>query len=135
MLDDYKPPTMIDKEEWIGYNEYLTSDNPFLNITSYEEGMEIYFAEMYELNERIAIVKNQQAIAKVEGEEFTDADKEINDIEAAFIKLNNQFIALQCYKVCIVIRRIEYFDHSFDYDKAGLSWKGLMDMLEEVENK
>lgn len=137
VLEDYKPPTMIDKEEWIDYNEYLTIDNPFLNITSYEQGQEKWYSEEYELQERIEIIKEQQRRAKAEPDaDMFDAEKEINSVEAAMIKVNNQFIALQCYKMCLVIHRINYFDHGFDYDKfvIGKTWKDVMAYLDEVEN-
>jgi hypothetical protein len=135
IIEDYKPPTMIDREEWIEYNEYLTVDNPFLNITSYEEGIEIWYQNMYDLQERIEIVRNQYERSKAEpGLEPQDINKQLSDIEDAMIKLSNQFIAIQCYKMCLAIHRIEYFNHSFDYAQKQWGWKEIMDYLEMVEN-
>lgn len=125
-----KPLEFINREDWIEYNQYLTMENPYLNITNYEEGLTIWLAKVYEYDGRYSIYKEQENLY---GE---SKQKEINDLEGLYVKSSNEFLALQMFKICALIQEIEKYDHSFDYDhmiNQGASWKDFIDYLEAAK--
>lgn len=130
-IEEEKPLEVINREEWMEYNKYLTADNPYLRITNYEEGVGIWLQKVYELDGRAQIFKQEQALYEVSKE------KEIDELEELYVKNNNQFLALQMYKICALIQAIEKYDHSFDYNtllSQGASWKDFTDYLESAKD-
>ena len=130
ILEDEKPLEFINREDWLEYNKYLTADNPFLYITSYEEGVSIWLDKVYEYDGRRRIYLGEQQLYEV------SKQKEIDDLETLYVKINNQFLALQMYKICALIQEIEKYDHTFDYDamlEQGASWKDFIEYLETAK--
>ena len=130
ILEDDKPLEFINREDWLEYNKYLTADNPFLYITSYEEGVSIWLDKVYEYDGRRRIYLGEQQLYEV------SKQKEIDDLETLYVKINNQFLALQMYKICALIQEIEKYDHTFDYDamlEQGASWKDFIEYLETAK--
>lgn len=130
MIEDDKPLEVINRDDWMEYNKYLTVDNPYLHITSYEEGVGIWLQKVYEIDGRASIYLTEQNLYQV------SKKKELDDLEDLYVKNNNQFLAIQMYKICALIQEIEKYDHSFDYDamlEQGASWKDLTDYLESAK--
>lgn len=141
ILDDYKPIDHIDREDWFEYNNYLTADNPFLRAQSYEELQSIWWTIAYDLNKRLLILKDEIERVKAEGDIPTyEIEEQYNDkleaIEDAFTKLDNQCLAVLMYKICAVVDKIEYYDHSFNYEQwiyEGKNWQEFNDYLEKIQ--
>lgn len=130
IIKDPEPLQMINKEDWIEYNQYLTMDNPYLYISNYEEGLAIWLSKVYDLDCRRRIFQTDEQLYQV------SKAKELNDLEEFYVKNNNYFLALQMYKMCCLIQEIEEYDHSFDYDamiSQGASWKDFIDYLEKAK--
>lgn len=129
-IEEEPPLQMINREEWIEYNKYLTIDNPYLYITNYEEGISIWLSKVYEYDNRGAIYRGEQRLYDV------PRDKELDALEELYVLNNNQFLALQMYKMCALIQEISKYDHSFDYETMldqGASWKDFVDYLEKAK--
>ena len=125
-LEDDKPLEVINRDDWMEYNKYLTVDNPYLYITNYEDGVGIWLQKVYELDSRVSIFKAEENLYQA------SKQKEIEDIEDLYTKNNNQFLAIQMYKMCALIEEIEKYDHSFDYEamlEQGASWRDFTDYL------
>lgn len=139
VLEDYKPPTLINREEWLDYNQYINLENPFIYINTYEEGQQIWYARLYELQQQIEISKHEAKLKEANEYKVEGSEIELGGIEEKMRLLNKNFYAVLMYKMCIVISKIEYMDSGFDYDQflqeKGFSWKALMDYLEEVEQQ
>jgi len=129
-IEPEKPLQEINREDWVEYNKYLTSDNPYLSITNYEEGLGIWLSKTYEYDSRVAMFKEDQ---KLHG---TPREKELNDIEDLHVLNSNYFLAIQMYKICVLIDMIQKHDHSFDYDTMilqGSNWKDFIDYLDKAK--
>ncbi len=130
IIPEEKPLQMINREEWIQYNDYLTADNPYIYITNYEEGLSIWLSKIYELDGKRRIFQTEEQLYQ------TSREEELNNLEDSYVKNNNYFLALQMYKMCALIQEISKYDHSFDYEamlQQGASWKDFTDYLEKAK--
>ena len=136
ILSDYEPPKFINREEWLPYNQYLNLENPFIDINTYEEGLNIWHQRLLNLKNKQEIKRYYEKLNEANGYPVNPANTELQSIEDEYKLLNNNFYAMLMYKTCVLISRIEYLDSSFDYDQfiQDHSWKELMEYLNELEN-
>jgi len=130
VIEEEKPLQMINREEWMKYNDYLTMDNPYIYITNYEEGLSIWLTKVNELDGLRRILQTEEQLYQASREE------ELNNLEEFYVKNNNYFLSLQMYKMCALIQEISKYDHSFDYEamiQQGASWKDFTDYLEKAK--
>lgn len=110
-------PKEITIQEWLIYNKYLTEENPFLNITSYEQMVKVWFSQAYEYQNRIQ-------------EGFN-----IEENQKALKALDNYYLAIQCYKISFLISEIIKWEPEFDYKEfiKNKTWNDIILHLEDLK--
>ena len=116
-----RKPEGIEKEEWQGFNKYLTVENPFLNCQSYDEIIIRWYAMAYEYDDRLNI--NEKIY-----------DENINKkIRKDITDLDNYLLAFMMYKISFMISEITEWEPEFNYEKfiKDHDWNEFFDYLEK----
>lgn len=122
------PPEQINRVEWLGFNKYLTEDNPFLNCRAYDEVVAKWFTQAYELANRLAIIEESKDLY---GDGIKDEKKNVMD---KIKLLDNYYLAYQMYKVSYLIDEVTKLDPEFNYDEflQEAKWQDLIDYLDHL---
>lgn len=123
---EYEPPEGITLPQWMGYNKYLTEDNPFLGVSSLDAMNELWFSIMYDYQERIRIY-----------EEVGDTEN-LSGIKRKMTLLDNYYLALLMYKITVIVEQIKEWEPEFDYEQfqsKSKSWNDLFFYLEGLKDE